>query len=147
MPYFLHFNLDRDLPTSLWTSSPTSSTTHPSSRRPLHQQWSEEPERSLHLFHWLSLLAICSYFSKVPQGISLRFRFLMIPSIWFGQKLPFRRGAPGAQWLDLSLAEAAHRATLLHNSPPPWPIYPILLPTFCHSWIKTILLRQYETMV
>jgi hypothetical protein len=30
----------------------------------------------------------------------------------------FRRSAPRAHWPELSLAEAAHRATLLHNSTP-----------------------------
>ena len=31
---------------------------------------------------------------------------------------PFRRGAWPAHWPELALAEAAHRATIFHNSPP-----------------------------
>ena len=54
--------------------STTCSSTTPTEHSQLHcgqahQQRSEEPERSLHLFHWCSIcspLAICSYFSKAP---------------------------------------------------------------------------------
>ena len=61
---------------------------------------------------------------------------------------PFRRGAPGAHWPELALAESAHRVHDLHHSPS-------ILADFLHSIykrftiveLKKVLLHRYETVV
>jgi hypothetical protein len=55
---------------------------------------------------------------------------------------PFSRGAPRAHWPEVSLAEAAHRATILQNSSP-------LLGQFSHSFYQhfTIVeLKQFSSV-
>ena len=52
---------------------------------------------------------------------------------------PFRRGAPRAHWPELALAQASHRAYILHEAPPhTWGFPAFFLSTFHYRWAKTL---------